>query len=81
MTHQEGPVKSCEDLNEVKFPGGVNDQFRLLVGIPYKAFGATPDAGLPPSGANVYGACRPQPIIQGQENPTFFLYSDQDVTG
>lgn len=66
MTTKE-PVKSCEDLNEVKFRVMTNP---LLVE-SYKAFGATPT---PLPWGEVYGALQTN-IIQGQENPTFFLYS------
>ncbi len=61
------PVKSCEDLNEVKFRVMTNP---LLVE-SYKAFGATPT---PLPWGEVYGGLQTN-IIQGQENPTFFLYS------
>lgn len=66
MTTKE-PVKSCEDLNEVKFRVMTNP---LLVE-SYKAFGATPT---PLPWGEVYGGLQTN-IIQGQENPTFFLYS------
>jgi TRAP-type C4-dicarboxylate transport system substrate-binding protein len=66
MTTKE-PVKSCEDLDEVKFRVMTNP---LLVE-SYKAFGATPT---PLPWGEVYGALQTN-IIQGQENPTFFLYS------
>jgi TRAP-type C4-dicarboxylate transport system substrate-binding protein len=66
MTTKE-PVGSCEDLNEVKFRVMTNP---LLVE-SYKAFGATPT---PLPWGEVYGALQTN-IIQGQENPTFFLYS------
>lgn len=61
------PVKSCADLNEVKFRVMTNP---LLVE-SYKAFGATPT---PLPWGEVYGGLQTN-IIQGQENPTFFLYS------
>lgn len=61
------PVKTCEDLNEVKFRVMTNP---LLVE-SYKAFGATPT---PLPWGEVYGGLQTN-IIQGQENPTFFLYS------
>ncbi|HSS63223.1 MAG TPA: TRAP transporter substrate-binding protein DctP [Gammaproteobacteria bacterium] len=63
----KSPVKSCSDLNEVKFRVMTNP---LLVE-SYKAFGATPT---PLPWGEVYGALQTN-IIQGQENPTFFLYS------
>ena len=66
MTTKE-PVKSCSDLNEVKFRVMTNP---LLVE-SYKAFGATPT---PLPWGEVYGGLQTN-IIQGQENPTFFLYS------
>ncbi|TDQ60491.1 tripartite ATP-independent transporter DctP family solute receptor [Maritalea mobilis] len=66
MTTKE-PVKTCEDLNEVKFRVMTNP---LLVE-SYKAFGATPT---PLPWGEVYGGLQTN-IIQGQENPTFFLYS------
>ncbi|MBO6816584.1 MAG: TRAP transporter substrate-binding protein DctP [Rhizobiaceae bacterium] len=66
MTTKE-PVKGCEDLNEVKFRVMTNP---LLVE-SYKAFGATPT---PLPWGEVYGGLQTN-IIQGQENPTFFLYS------
>ena len=61
------PVTSCADLNEVKFRVMTNP---LLVE-SYRAFGATPT---PLPWGEVYGALQTN-IIQGQENPTFFLYS------
>lgn len=61
------PVKSCEDLNEVKFRVMTNP---LLVE-SYRAFGATPT---PLPWGEVYGGLQTN-IIQGQENPTFYLYS------
>ncbi|GAB4358821.1 MAG: C4-dicarboxylate TRAP transporter substrate-binding protein [Oricola sp.] len=61
------PVKSCADLNGVKFRVMTNP---LLVE-SYKAFGATPT---PLPWGEVYGGLQTN-IIQGQENPTFFLYS------
>lgn len=66
MTTKEA-VKSCSDLNEVKFRVMTNP---LLVE-SYKAFGATPT---PLPWGEVYGGLQTN-IIQGQENPTFFLYS------
>ena len=63
----KSPVNSCSDLNEVKFRVMTNP---LLVE-SYKAFGATPT---PLPWGEVYGALQTN-IIQGQENPTFFLYS------
>ncbi len=66
MTTKE-PVKTCEDLNEVKFRVMTNP---LLVE-SYQAFGATPT---PLPWGEVYGGLQTN-IIQGQENPTFFLYS------
>lgn len=66
MTTQE-PVRSPEDLNEVKFRVMTNP---LLVE-SYKAFGATPT---PLPWGEVYGALQTG-IIQGQENPGFFLES------
>ncbi len=61
------PVNACEDLNEVKFRVMTNP---LLVE-SYSAFGATPT---PLPWGEVYGGLQTN-IIQGQENPTFFLYS------
>ena len=61
------PVKGCADLDEVKFRVMTNP---LLVE-SYKAFGATPT---PLPWGEVYGGLQTN-IIQGQENPTFFLYS------
>jgi len=61
------PVQTCADLNEVKFRVMTNP---LLVE-SYRAFGATPT---PLPWGEVYGALQTN-IIQGQENPTFFLYS------
>ncbi|HUF56466.1 MAG TPA: TRAP transporter substrate-binding protein DctP [Thermohalobaculum sp.] len=66
MTTQE-PVHSPEDLNEVKFRVMTNP---LLVE-SYQAFGATPT---PLPWGEVYGAMQTG-IIQGQENPGFFLES------
>lgn len=66
MTTKE-PVTSCEDLNEVKFRVMTNP---LLVE-SYKAFGAVPT---PLPWGEVYGGLQTN-VIQGQENPTFFLYS------
>lgn len=61
------PVSTCADLNEVKFRVMTNP---LLVE-SYKAFGATPT---PLPWGEVYGGLQTN-VIQGQENPTFFLYS------
>jgi len=66
MTTKE-PLESCADLNEVKFRVMTNP---LLVE-SYKAFGATPT---PLPWGEVYGALQTN-IIQGQENPAFWLYS------
>jgi len=66
MTTKE-PVKSREDLNEVKFRVMTNP---LLVEA-YKAFGATPT---PLPWGEVYGGLQTN-IIQGQENPTSFIES------
>ena len=66
MTTQE-PVMSPEDLNEVKFRVMTNP---LLVQ-SYEAFGAVPT---PLPWGEVYGAMQTG-IIQGQENPGFFLES------
>ncbi|MGS4943990.1 TRAP transporter substrate-binding protein [Meridianimarinicoccus sp. RP-17] len=66
MTTKE-PVQTCTDLDEVKFRVMTNP---LLVE-SYRAFGATPT---PLPWGEVYGALQTN-IIQGQENPTFFLYS------
>lgn len=66
MTTKE-PVSGCADLNEVKFRVMTNP---LLVE-SYKAFGATPT---PLPWGEVYGGLQTN-IIQGQENPTFFLFS------
>lgn len=66
MTTKE-PLKGCGDLNEVKFRVMTNP---LLVE-SYKAFGATPT---PLPWGEVYGALQTN-IIQGQENPAFWLYS------
>lgn len=66
MTTQE-PVTSPEDLNEVKFRVMTNP---LLVK-SYEAFGAVPT---PLPWGEVYGALQTG-IIQGQENPGFFLES------
>jgi len=66
MTTQE-PVMSPEDLNEVKFRVMTNP---LLVR-SYEAFGAVPT---PLPWGEVYGALQTG-IIQGQENPGFFLES------
>jgi TRAP-type C4-dicarboxylate transport system substrate-binding protein len=64
MTTQE-PVASPADLNEVKFRVMTNP---LLVS-SYEAFGAVPT---PLPWGEVYGALQTG-IIQGQENPGFFL--------
>lgn len=61
------PVSTCSDLDEVKFRVMTNP---LLVET-YKAFGATPT---PLPWGEVYGGLQTN-LIQGQENPTFFLYS------
>jgi TRAP-type C4-dicarboxylate transport system substrate-binding protein len=61
------PVRSPEDLNEVKFRVMTNP---LLVE-SYRAFGATPT---PLPWGEVYGALQTG-IIQGQENPAFFIES------
>jgi tripartite ATP-independent transporter DctP family solute receptor len=66
MTTQE-PVKKPEDLDGVKFRVMTNP---LLVET-YQAFGATPT---PLPWGEVYGALQTN-IIQGQENPAFFLES------
>jgi len=66
MTTQE-EVRSPEDLSEVKFRTMTNP---LLVQ-SYQAFGATPT---PLPWGEVYGALQTG-IIQGQENPGFFLES------
>ncbi len=66
MTTKE-PLKGCDDLDEVKFRVMTNP---LLVE-SYKAFGATPT---PLPWGEVYGALQTN-IIQGQENPAFWLYS------
>lgn len=66
MTTQE-PVMAPEDLNEVKFRVMTNP---LLVD-SYKAFGATPT---PLPWGEVYGGLQTG-IIQGQENPAFFIES------
>jgi TRAP-type C4-dicarboxylate transport system substrate-binding protein len=66
MTTQE-PVMSPADLNEVKFRVMTNP---LLVQ-SYEAFGAVPT---PLTWGEVYGALQTG-IIQGQENPGFFLDS------
>lgn len=66
MTTQE-PVSGPADLNEVKFRVMTNP---LLVE-SYKAFGATPT---PLPWGEVYGALQTG-IIQGQENPMFFIES------
>ncbi len=66
MTTQE-PVRSPEDLNEVKVRVMTNP---LLVE-SYQAFGATPT---PLPWGEVYGALQTG-IIQGQENPAFWLES------
>ncbi len=63
----KAPVRSPADLEEVKFRVMTNP---LLVE-SYKAFGATPT---PLPWGEVYGALQTN-IIQGQENPTFFIES------
>ncbi|MCC5779755.1 TRAP transporter substrate-binding protein DctP [Nitratireductor sp. B36] len=69
------PVESPEDLNEVKFRVMTNP---LLVE-SYKAFGATPT---PLPWGEVYGGLQTN-IIQGQENPLFWVESTKmyEVTG
>lgn len=66
MTTKE-PVETPEDLNEVKFRVMTNP---LLVE-SYQAFGATPT---PLPWGEVYGGLQTN-IIQGQENPMFFIES------
>ncbi len=66
MTTKE-PVSSPADLNEVKFRVMTNP---LLVE-SYQAFGATPT---PLPWGEVYGGLQTN-IIQGQENPMFFIES------
>ncbi len=66
LTTQE-PIETPEDFNEVKFRVMTNP---LLVEA-YRAWGATPT---PLPWGEVYGALQTG-IIQGQENPTFFLES------
>ncbi len=66
MTTKE-PVTTPEDLNEVKFRVMTNP---LLVE-SYQAFGATPT---PLPWGEVYGGLQTG-IIQGQENPAFFIES------
>ncbi len=68
MTTKE-PVESCADLDEVKFRVMTNP---LLVE-SYRAFGATPT---PLPWGEVYGGLQTN-IIQGQENPTFYLFSNK----
>lgn len=63
----KAPVTTCSDLDEVKFRVMTNP---LLVE-NYKAFGATPT---PLPWGEVYGGLQTN-VVQGQENPTFFLYS------
>ncbi|WP_108482738.1 TRAP transporter substrate-binding protein DctP [Oceaniglobus ichthyenteri] len=63
------PLKSPADLNEVKVRVMTNP---LLVE-SYKAFGATPT---PLPWGEVYGALQTG-IIQGQENPTFYILSNK----
>lgn len=69
------PVRTCSDLNEVKFRVMTNP---LLVE-SYKAFGATPT---PLPWGEVYGGLQTN-IIQGQENPMFWVESTKmyEVTG
>lgn len=62
-------VTTCTDLDGVKFRVMTNP---LLVET-YKAFGATPT---PLAWGEVYGGLQTN-IIQGQENPTFYLYSNK----
>ncbi|WBU58830.1 TRAP transporter substrate-binding protein [Paracoccus albus] len=66
MTTQEA-VASPEDLNEVKFRVMTNP----LIVESYQAFGATPT---PLPWGEVYGAMQTG-IVQGQENPAFFIES------
>ncbi|TKW65966.1 MAG: C4-dicarboxylate ABC transporter [Paracoccus denitrificans] len=66
MTTQE-PVTGPADLNEVKFRVMTNP----LIVESYQAFGATPT---PLPWGEVYGAMQTG-IIQGQENPAFFIES------
>lgn len=66
MTTKE-PLKTCSDLDNVKFRTMTNP---LLVEA-YRAFGATPT---PLPWGEVYGALQTN-ILQGQENPAFWLYS------
>lgn len=63
------PVNSCKDLNGVKFRVITNP---LLVET-YKAFGATPT---PLAWGEVYGGLQTN-MIQGQENPAFYLFSNK----
>jgi tripartite ATP-independent transporter DctP family solute receptor len=63
------PVKSPADFNEVKVRVMTNP---LLVE-SYRAFGATPT---PLPWGEVYGALQTG-IIQGQENPTFYILSNK----
>jgi len=69
------PVRTCSDLNEVKFRVMTNP---LLVET-YQAFGATPT---PLAWGEVYGGLQTN-IIQGQENPMFWVESTKmyEVTG
>ena len=67
MMTTTGPVTGPADLNEVKFRVMTNP---LLVS-SYQAFGATPT---PLPWGEVYGALQTG-IIQGQENPAFFIES------
>ncbi|MPV86015.1 TRAP transporter substrate-binding protein [Ostreibacterium oceani] len=66
MTTKEA-INTCSDLDGVKFRVMTNP---LLVET-YKSFGATPT---PLPWGEVYGGLQTN-IIQGQENPTFYLYS------
>ncbi|MBR9864919.1 MAG: C4-dicarboxylate ABC transporter [Rhodobacteraceae bacterium] len=68
ITTQE-PISSPEDLDQVKVRVMTNP---LLVE-SYKAFGATPT---PLPWGEVYGALQTG-IIQGQENPTFYILSNK----
>ncbi|TCM87108.1 TRAP transporter substrate-binding protein DctP [Rhodovulum steppense] len=63
----KGPFTSPEELNEVK----VRTMTNPLLVESYKAFGATPT---PLPWGEVYGALQTN-IIQGQENPMFFIES------
>ncbi|EIM74363.1 ectoin/5-hydroxyectoin TRAP transporter large integral membrane protein [Nitratireductor aquibiodomus RA22] len=75
VMNTKDPVEKPEDLNEVKFRVMTNP---LLVE-SYKAFGATPT---PLPWGEVYGGLQTN-IIQGQENPLFWVESTKmyEVTG